>query len=61
MSNVAVAVIGAGAIGRAHVETIRRSQRCTPAGIAEPAVHGKDYADRLGVPWCADHVVCSIA
>jgi homoserine dehydrogenase len=59
VSNVAVAVIGAGAIGRAHVETIRRSQRCTLA--AEPAVQGKDYADRLGVPWCADHVVCSIA
>jgi predicted dehydrogenase len=55
MSKIAVVVIGAGAIGRAHIETIRRSQVSTLAGIAEPGVHGKEVADRLGVPWCADH------
>ena len=55
MSKLAIAVIGAGLIGRAHVETIRRSEHCRLAGIAEPAAAGKDYADRLGVPWHADH------
>ncbi len=55
MSKLAIAVIGAGAIGRAHVDTIRRSEHCRLAGIAEPAVAGKDYADSLGVPWRADH------
>jgi predicted dehydrogenase len=50
---VAVAVIGAGAIGRAHVETIRRSPLCTLAAIAEPAASGREYAERLGVPWYA--------
>lgn len=55
MSKVAVAVIGAGAIGRAHVDTIRRSPHCTLAAIAEPAASGKAYADGLGVPWYADH------
>ncbi len=55
MSKLAVAVIGAGAIGRAHVETIRRSSIWTLAGIAEPAAEGKAYADRLDVPWRADH------
>lgn len=54
MSRLAIAVIGAGAIGRAHVETIRRSSLCRLAGIAEPAAAGKDYAATLGVPWHAD-------
>jgi predicted dehydrogenase len=54
MSQTAVAVIGAGAIGRAHSETICRSPICRLAGIAEPAAAGKQYADRLEVPWYAD-------
>jgi predicted dehydrogenase len=54
MSRVAVAVIGAGAIGRAHCETIRRSESCRLAAIAEPAAAGKTYAESLGVPWYAD-------
>jgi predicted dehydrogenase len=56
MSQVAVAVIGAGAIGRAHIDTISRSQFCALAGVAEPAIAGKTHAERLGVPWCADYV-----
>src|SRR5438445_632236 len=49
MSKVAVAVIGTGAIGRAHCETIRRSESCRLAAIAEPAAAGKTYAESLGV------------
>jgi predicted dehydrogenase len=54
MTRAAVAVIGAGAIGRAHVETIRRSDSCTLAAIAEPAAAGRAYAEGLGVRWYAE-------
>ncbi|WP_035971411.1 Gfo/Idh/MocA family protein [Bradyrhizobium sp. WSM3983] len=54
MNDVAVAVIGTGAIGRAHVETIRRSDSCRLAAIAEPAAAGKAYAENLGVRWYSD-------
>ena len=50
MSKVAVAVIGAGVIGRVHIETILNSPLCTLAGIAEPTERGRDYARRLDVP-----------
>ncbi|OAF19968.1 Gfo/Idh/MocA family protein [Bradyrhizobium neotropicale] len=54
MSKVAVAVFGAGAIGRAHVEAMRRLDSCAPAAIAEPSVAGRAYAEGLGVPCYAD-------
>ena len=46
-----IVVIGAGVIGRKHVETILQSPLWRLAGVAEPAETGKDYAERLGVPW----------
>ena len=55
MSKVAVAVIGAGVIGRTHIETIGRSELAVLAGVAEPAAAGREEADRLGVPWSADY------
>jgi len=54
MTEVAVAVIGAGAIGRAHCETIRRSTSCRLVAIAEPAAAGRAYAEGLGVPCYSD-------
>lgn len=54
MSEVAVAVFGAGAIGRAHVETLRRLDSCALAAIAEPSAAGRAYAEGLGVPCYAD-------
>lgn len=51
-----VAVLGAGVIGRTHIETIQRSPLCVLAGIAEPADAGQDYASRLGVAWRATAV-----
>jgi predicted dehydrogenase len=54
MTRTAVAIIGAGAIGRAHVETMRRSDTCALAAIAEPAAAGRTYAESLGVRWYAD-------
>jgi len=55
MSKVAVAVIGAGVIGRTHIETIGSSQHAVLAGVAEPAEAGREEAGRLGVPWSADY------
>jgi len=55
MSKVAVAVIGAGAIGRAHIGTITGSAQASLAGIAEPAEAGRELAAQLGVPWFPDH------
>ncbi|GGF04269.1 oxidoreductase [Aliidongia dinghuensis] len=54
MSELTIAVIGAGAIGRAHIETIGRIDACRLAGIAEPAAEGRALAERLGVPWSSD-------
>jgi len=54
MTRAAVGVIGAGAIGRAHVETMRRSDSCVLAAIAEPSAGGRAYAEGLGVRCYAD-------
>ena len=48
-----LAVIGAGVIGRKHIETIQHSPHFVLAGIAEPTDNGKRYARELGVPWYA--------
>lgn len=56
MSKLRIAVIGAGAIGRAHAQTISRSTLCTLAAIAEPTVQGKEVANHFGVPWHPDAI-----
>jgi predicted dehydrogenase len=48
-----IAVIGAGVIGRKHIEIARHSPFFTLAGIAEPTENGKHCAQGLGVPWYA--------
>ncbi|MGJ5176308.1 Gfo/Idh/MocA family protein [Bradyrhizobium oligotrophicum] len=54
MTKATVAVIGAGAIGRAHVETMLGADSCVLAAIAEPSAGGRAYADGLGVRCYAD-------
>lgn len=53
-----IVVIGAGVIGRKHAETALLSPLWKLVGIAEPAPAGKQYAERLGVPWHSD--TCSL-
>jgi predicted dehydrogenase len=53
MSVATIAVIGAGVIGRRHIETVRRSPLFALAGIAEPTESGRHFAQQLGVPWYA--------
>ena len=48
---VRIAVVGAGLIGRRHIDYIRASSSCTLVGIADPAPQVKTLADELGTPY----------
>ena len=56
MPSTPLALIGAGAIGRTHIDRITRSPNLTLAGIADPTDAGKALAEALNVPWFAHHV-----
>ena len=49
-----VAVLGAGAIGRMHIERISAHPEVCLAGIADPSASARDLAASLGVPWHED-------
>ena len=51
LSKLTIVVIGAGIIGRKHVDTVLRSEDWRLVGVAEPADTGREYAERLGVKW----------
>ena len=55
MEKLAIAVVGAGAIGRMHAELIAGSDVARLAAIADPADAARDLAARLGVPCFGDH------
>lgn len=52
-----VAVMGAGAIGRMHIERILAHAEVSLAGIADPSPAARDLAESLDVPWFADPLV----
>lgn len=54
-SRLPVAVIGAGAIGRMHLERLLLHADVSPAAVADPAPAAREFAGRIGVPWFADH------
>lgn len=55
MSGLQIAVIGAGAIGRAHAELLAQQPgRARLAAIVDPADAARGFAALLGVPWFAD-------
>lgn len=49
-----LAVIGAGVIGRTHIDRIQRHPDLALAGIADPTPAGRALAEQLNVPWAAD-------
>ena len=49
-----LALIGAGIIGKTHIDRIQRHPELTLAGIADPTPTGKAMAEGLGVPWAAE-------
>ena len=56
MQPVRLLLIGAGVIGRTHIDRIGRDPHLALAGIAEPSAAGKVLAQQLGVPWAASHL-----
>ena len=50
VTRLQIVVVGAGAIGRAHIDLIRRSAECSLAAIVDPAARAGDLAQDLGVP-----------
>jgi predicted dehydrogenase len=49
-----LAVLGAGAIGRRHIEHVLAVPEATPAAIVDPAPAARDFASACGVPWYPD-------
>ena len=46
-----IAVVGAGLIGRRHVDAIRRVEGAEAACVVDPAEEAKAYAVEIGAPW----------
>lgn len=55
MPRMNLAVIGAGAIGRTHMELARRHSDVCLAAVADPSDGARALAAEHGVPWFADH------
>lgn len=55
MQRLPVAVIGAGLIGRTHIDRALRHPDVALVGIADPASDGEQVARSVGVPWFADY------
>ncbi len=53
-SRLPIAVLGAGAIGKMHIERIALHPDVSLTGIADPSSAARDLAASLGVPWHAD-------
>ncbi|HEY3178129.1 MAG TPA: Gfo/Idh/MocA family oxidoreductase [Casimicrobiaceae bacterium] len=50
MSQLAIAVAGAGLIGRRHIELIQRSQECRLSAIVDPSPSAESFAHAQNVP-----------
>jgi len=57
MTRIPIAIIGAGLIGRAHVDRALREPGFDLVAIADPAPQGRDLAQAHGVRWFADYPV----
>lgn len=55
MSKMNVAVIGAGAIGRTHIDLAQRHDAVRIAAIADPSDSARALARAQGLPWFADY------
>lgn len=51
---VSIGVVGAGAIGRSHIERILRTPGVALAGVAEPGQAGRQWCEERGLPWFPD-------
>ena len=55
MSRIPIGVIGAGLIGRTHIDRALKEPGFELAGIADPSDEARRLAESAGVPWFADH------
>lgn len=55
MSTIQLALVGAGVIGRTHIDRIQRNPGLALIGIADPTPAGRSLARDLNIPWFADH------
>lgn len=55
MTTVRIAIIGAGLIGRTHINVIRQEWRCEVAAIADPLPAAAAYTSEQGIPYFADY------
>lgn len=55
MTKTSVCVIGAGAIGRAHAQTVATSDFATLSSVVDPTGPGRAFAQSLGCRWFATH------
>lgn len=53
-SRVPIAIVGAGLIGRRHVDAISRSARAKVAALVDPAPAARVLAAAEGIPWYGD-------
>jgi predicted dehydrogenase len=51
---VRIGIAGAGLIGRKHIELIDASRVCVLAGIADPSLDAKAFAEARTTPWYPD-------
>ena len=54
MPPVSIAVIGAGLIGKRHIERIGTQPGATLHAIVDPSAEARSMAEALGAPWFAD-------
>lgn len=54
MSRIRLAVIGAGAIGRKHIDVINQTPQAELVALADPSTQAESLAKDLGVAWYAD-------
>ena len=54
MSDLRIAMIGAGAFGRKHIDVVAAVPGFALAGVADPSPAARELAERLGVLWQAD-------
>ena len=53
MTQLRLAVVGAGAIGRKHIELVVADEAASLAAIVDPGDAGRELAARLATPWFA--------
>lgn len=55
MDRMRLAVIGAGVIGRTHIDRALKHPRVELVAIADPTAPARQLAESLGIPWFADY------